>query len=340
MHQRQSPQVGLPAPKRARALSLRSKQETEIETPFSADLTTFENSPATKTNPTPIRASFDQHLEPHTPTQSVSACVDPHLVSTAPDDPLRPSMADLTSSPHSQIPLTPSSATFQPRTPHMASAHEFTKRKDWARKVMEDVMDCCQILSTDAHVMFVSPSVTALTDYEPREWLRTSIFQWLYDSDDCENFRRDFADCVEGRSDLKLFTRFRKKDGTCLIFEIWYVISFVALCSVVLSVLVPAHRQDRRSCHLCRFTVTSWGKGGSLSHSRAWLKSTETTGLIVCGHNMKVMFIKVGCSVTFSSSFLSQWSRHSFGNQCGRPSGFLERKTLSDRCLAIIGPVL
>ncbi|KAK0731532.1 hypothetical protein B0H67DRAFT_77160 [Lasiosphaeris hirsuta] len=95
---------------------------------------------------------------------------------------------------------------------------EFTKRRNWPARVVEELMDFLQILDANGKVRHVSPSVERLTGYKPSEVLNRFLRDLIH-PDDVGVFNAEFHDAIASASPLRLFYRLRKKDGTYAIFE-------------------------------------------------------------------------------------------------------------------------
>ncbi|KAH9818940.1 hypothetical protein DFH28DRAFT_925707 [Melampsora americana] len=132
------------------------------------------------------------------------------------------SSIDQTSSPNPKPPNSSTSITPQQTQPnHHHLTHDFTKRKDWAKKVMEDVMDLCLLIDEENQIKFVSSSLNQLTGYQHRDWMNTLILNWLFDKDDEFNFINQIEKCNQDvEKEVRFYTRIKKRDGSCLILEI------------------------------------------------------------------------------------------------------------------------
>ncbi|KAI9837086.1 MAG: hypothetical protein M1819_000736 [Sarea resinae] len=95
---------------------------------------------------------------------------------------------------------------------------EFTKRRNWSQRVLEELRDFLHILTPDGRLLYVSPSVGSLTGYEPHELVGRFIGDFIH-PDDSGIFVREFNESIASGNALRFFYRFRKKDGTYTIFE-------------------------------------------------------------------------------------------------------------------------
>jgi PAS domain S-box-containing protein len=95
---------------------------------------------------------------------------------------------------------------------------EFTKRRNWAQRVVEEFRDFLHILTPDGRIIYISPSSQDLTGYAREELLRKFIVDFIH-PDDSGIFVREFNESIASGNPLRFFYRFRKKDGTYTIFE-------------------------------------------------------------------------------------------------------------------------
>lgn len=95
---------------------------------------------------------------------------------------------------------------------------EFTKRRNWPAKVVEELKDLLMILDQNGRVKHASPSVSALTGFVADE-LNERLLREFIHQDDCALFLSEFNECIATGNTLRLFYRLRKKDGAYAIFE-------------------------------------------------------------------------------------------------------------------------
>jgi len=95
---------------------------------------------------------------------------------------------------------------------------EFTKRRNWSQRVVEELKDFLHILTPDGRLVYLSPSGKALTGYAPEELVGKFIVDFIH-PDDSGIFVREFNESIASGNPLRFFYRFRKKDGTYTIFE-------------------------------------------------------------------------------------------------------------------------
>lgn len=95
---------------------------------------------------------------------------------------------------------------------------EFTKRRNWSQRVIEELKDFLHILTPDGRILYVSPSCRGITGYEPQSLIGKFIGEYVH-PDDSGIFMREFNESIASGNSLRFFYRFKKDDGTYMIFE-------------------------------------------------------------------------------------------------------------------------
>ncbi|KAL9099261.1 MAG: hypothetical protein Q9163_005214 [Psora crenata] len=95
---------------------------------------------------------------------------------------------------------------------------DFTKRRNWSQRVLEELKDFLHILTPDGRILYVSPSSKYLTGYEQDELVGKFIISFIH-GDDSGVFMREFNESIASGNTLRFFYRFKKADGTHTIFE-------------------------------------------------------------------------------------------------------------------------
>ncbi|OTA04325.1 hypothetical protein A9Z42_0048940 [Trichoderma parareesei] len=95
---------------------------------------------------------------------------------------------------------------------------EFTKRRNWPAKVVEELRDLLQILDSNGRIKYVSPSITALAGYTTEE-VQDTFLKHLIHPDDQGVLVSELHESIATGNPLRMFYRMRKKDGTYAIFE-------------------------------------------------------------------------------------------------------------------------
>ncbi|KAK8201391.1 white collar 2 type of transcription factor [Zalaria obscura] len=95
---------------------------------------------------------------------------------------------------------------------------EFTKRRNWSQRVIEEIKDFLHILTQDGRILYVSPSCKIITGYEPVQLVGKFIGEFVH-PEDSGIFMREFNESIASGNALRFFYRFKKEDGTYMIFE-------------------------------------------------------------------------------------------------------------------------
>lgn len=95
---------------------------------------------------------------------------------------------------------------------------DFTKRRNWPARVVEEFKDLLQILDADGKIKHVSPNVEKLTGHKPEEVREQFLTKFLH-PDDVGIFTTEFHECIASGAPLRIYYRFRSKDGEYIIFE-------------------------------------------------------------------------------------------------------------------------
>jgi len=95
---------------------------------------------------------------------------------------------------------------------------EFTKRRNWSQRVVEEIKDFLHILSPDGRILYASQSARQLTGHDDSALTGQLIFEYLH-PDDAGIFVREFNEAISTGNPLRFFYRFRRPDNTYTIFE-------------------------------------------------------------------------------------------------------------------------
>lgn len=95
---------------------------------------------------------------------------------------------------------------------------EFTKRRNWSQRVLEELRDLLHILTPDGRVLFISSSCKALTGWDSSEIQGHFINEFIH-PDDIGIFVKEFNESIASGNPLRFFYRFKKADGMYTIFE-------------------------------------------------------------------------------------------------------------------------
>lgn len=95
---------------------------------------------------------------------------------------------------------------------------EFTKRRNWSQRIIEELRDFLHILTPDGRIVYVSPSCKTLTGWDPSQLINRVVTEFIH-QDDSSIFIREFNESIASQNPLRFFYRFRKPDGSYIIFE-------------------------------------------------------------------------------------------------------------------------
>ena len=102
--------------------------------------------------------------------------------------------------------------------PGSSTLTEFTKRRNWSQRVLEELKDMLYILTPDGRILYVSPSTKALTGHESSELAGKFISDYIH-TDDSALFVREFNESIATGNPLRFFYRFRTAENKYVIFE-------------------------------------------------------------------------------------------------------------------------
>lgn len=95
---------------------------------------------------------------------------------------------------------------------------EFTKRRNWSQRVIDEIKDFLHILTPEGRILYVSPYCKVITGHEARSLIGKFIGEFVH-PDDRSIFMREFNEAIATGNALRFFYRFKKEDGTYIIFE-------------------------------------------------------------------------------------------------------------------------
>ncbi|KAK4041570.1 hypothetical protein C8A01DRAFT_14707 [Parachaetomium inaequale] len=151
--------------------------------------------------------SFEPSFEPAQGQASSTTT----LTGTAEQSPFSPD--DTTSTNPPREPLGPGT---QNNNQNMLT--EFTKRRNWSARVVEELQDLLHILDANGRIKHVSPSAEHLAGYKPAE-LHDMLMRDLLHPDDVGVFTAELNESIASGAPLRVFYRMRKKDGDYAVFE-------------------------------------------------------------------------------------------------------------------------
>ncbi|PNY28012.1 Cutinase palindrome-binding protein [Tolypocladium capitatum] len=95
---------------------------------------------------------------------------------------------------------------------------EFTKRRNWPAKVVEELKDFLHILDANGRIKYASPSVLGVAGYTAEEILDVFLKDLIH-PDDQGVFVAELNESIASGNPLRMFYRFKKKGGVYAIFE-------------------------------------------------------------------------------------------------------------------------
>ncbi|GAP84363.1 putative cutinase palindrome-binding protein [Rosellinia necatrix] len=95
---------------------------------------------------------------------------------------------------------------------------EFTKRRNWPAKVVEELKDVFHILDANGRIKYVSPGIYSLTGYDAADIVDTFLKEIVH-PDDIGTFTSEMNECIATGNPLRMFYRMKKKDQQYAIFE-------------------------------------------------------------------------------------------------------------------------
>ncbi|KAF2713628.1 blue light regulator 2 [Pleomassaria siparia CBS 279.74] len=102
--------------------------------------------------------------------------------------------------------------------PSGSTLTEFTKRRNWSQRVLEELRDFLHILTPDGRILYVSPSCKVLTGWDAASLIGRFIGEFIH-PDDSAIFVKEFNESIASGNPLRFFYRFRKTDDSWIIFE-------------------------------------------------------------------------------------------------------------------------
>lgn len=95
---------------------------------------------------------------------------------------------------------------------------DFTKRRNWSQRVLEELRDFLHILTPEGRILYCSPSTRELTGWEPVELVGKFINDFIH-PDDSGIFIVEFNEAIASGNPLRFFYRFRRRNGSYAVFE-------------------------------------------------------------------------------------------------------------------------
>ncbi|KAG6007435.1 hypothetical protein E4U21_006024 [Claviceps maximensis] len=95
---------------------------------------------------------------------------------------------------------------------------DFTKRRNWPAKVVEELKDFLHILDANGRIKYASGSILSISGYTADE-IQDVFLKDLIHPDDQGVFVSELHESISSGNPLRIFYRFKAKDGSYAIFE-------------------------------------------------------------------------------------------------------------------------
>ncbi|PKS08251.1 hypothetical protein jhhlp_005194 [Lomentospora prolificans] len=155
---------------------------------------------------------MSQHALPHDSPNTLAA---PAMGS---DSLLPHDMSNTPSTTPMPVPPGPGPGPAVPPVTGTSAATDFTKRRNWPAKLVDEMKDLLQILDGDGRIKYVSSSVTPLLGYQPEEVMDHFIKDFVH-PDDVGLVVAEMNESIATGESMTIFYRFRRKDSSYAIFE-------------------------------------------------------------------------------------------------------------------------
>ncbi|MCO5556086.1 hypothetical protein L7F22_009630 [Adiantum nelumboides] len=93
------------------------------------------------------------------------------------------------------------------------AATDFTKRKGWHNRIVDELLDFVHVLDENGKVVHAASSVGTLTGWKLEELRGRMITDFIH-KDDAKAFMDEFKSCLQERKEMTMYYRFRKKPQT------------------------------------------------------------------------------------------------------------------------------
>ncbi len=95
---------------------------------------------------------------------------------------------------------------------------DFTKRKEWAASVIEELKDCIKVLDGNGKILFLSPSIRRLTGHDPEDMVGQYLSDFVH-PDDSATLMSEMNESISRGNPLRMYYRLRMKDGSYGVFD-------------------------------------------------------------------------------------------------------------------------
>ncbi|KAK9896803.1 hypothetical protein P389DRAFT_172287 [Cystobasidium minutum MCA 4210] len=94
-----------------------------------------------------------------------------------------------------------------------STTSEFTKRKNWSQRIVEEMQDILHVLAPDGTVLFVSPSLYDLCGITPEEMVGKMITEFM-EPFDVDHFNEEFRNSIMTESSMTTYYRLKKRNNS------------------------------------------------------------------------------------------------------------------------------
>lgn len=95
---------------------------------------------------------------------------------------------------------------------------DFTRRRNWTQRILAEMQDVLIVLSPDGKVLYCSPAIKSIINYESKDLDGRFLSEFMHD-DDRTTFIREFNESIATSHRLRYHFRFRKPNGEFAIVE-------------------------------------------------------------------------------------------------------------------------
>ncbi|CEH17198.1 GATA-4/5/6 transcription factors [Ceraceosorus bombacis] len=93
------------------------------------------------------------------------------------------------------------------------AATDFTRRKGWSARVVEELLDMVHVLDDEARFLYATPGIFQMTGWRAEELRGMPLWNYVH-PEDVEDVKREFARMSTGKADMTCYYRFRRKPQT------------------------------------------------------------------------------------------------------------------------------
>lgn len=91
----------------------------------------------------------------------------------------------------------------------MTASNDFTRRKGWASRIVDELLDFSHVLGIDGTVLYATSSTQSLTGWKAEQLKGQSIYDYVHPQD-APVLKRELARSLKDKGDVLLYYRFRR----------------------------------------------------------------------------------------------------------------------------------